>query len=135
MVIVYRARLSNRSLAKLFTTNVAIGTVVRVELVTDGNMTIRGKVGSLLADISVTDSKVGDISTFVLNVIFNVASEFFIVPKLNVILQKGIHIPTISHLRFNNTVLDIESHAIRVASDLTYVPPKSKHSLLFQQTP
>ena len=121
LVIKYWARLSNGSLVNLFTTNVTIGCSFSVNL---ENMKIVGKVSGMFARMKVTDSRVGWISDFFLNAVFNLASEFYITPKLNEFLRNGMPIPSVRGIQLYNSSVYMESHAIRVTTDVNYTTPQ-----------
>ena len=114
-VTVFRARLSNGSLAHLFTMNVTAEVKVVPRL--DGTV-LKAKVLSMENTFTVIDSSVGEISTGVVRLVFNVIKESFIMPKLNETGEKGLLLPTVKHVRFVNSGLQLENECVRAFTDV-----------------
>ena len=118
-VTVLRARLSNGSLAHLFTMNVTAEVKVAPRL--DGTV-LKAKVLSMENTFTVINSNVGPISTALLSLAFGVIKKSFIIPKLNEAGEMGFPLPTIKHVRFINTGFQLENDCLHVFTDVTYSP-------------
>ena len=117
--MVFRARLSDGSLAHLFGMNVTAKITVTPRL--DGTV-LKATVASMEEALSVINSSVGPVSTTLLGLAFDVAKKTFIIPKLNEAGEKGFPLPTVKHVRFTNVGLQLEKDCVRVSTDVTYNP-------------
>jgi len=115
-VTVLRARLADGSLAHLFGMNVTAKITVAVRL--DGTV-LKATVTSMENTFAVINSSVGPISTALLGLAFDVAKKTFIIPKLNEAGGIGFPLPTVNHVRFTNTGLQLEKDCVRVSTDVT----------------
>ena len=118
-VITYRARLANGSVADLFKTKLNVGMYLNIYL---NNSVIKGKVVKFTSAITVTESHIGPISSLILNAVLKLAANFYIIPKLDMVGERGIPIPVLKNVRFTNTQLHLESHGLRIATDVVYSP-------------
>jgi len=118
-VLVFRARLSNGSIAHLFGMNVTAKMTVTPRL---NGTVLKASVTSMEQILDVTESSVGPISATLLGLAFDVAKKTFIIPQLNEVGEKGLPLPTIKHVQFTNTELKLERDCIRVSTDVAYSP-------------
>ena len=118
-IVVFRARLSDSSLAHLFGMNVTAKITVTPRL--DGTV-LKATVASMEEALSVINSSVGPVSTTLLGLAFDVAKKTFIIPKLNEAGEKGFPLPTVKYVRFTNVGLQLEKDCVRVSTDVTYNP-------------
>jgi len=118
-VIVFRARLAAGSLAPLFAINVTAKITVTAKL--DGTV-LKADVTSMEEAFAVINSDVGPISTALLGLAFDVAKKNFIIPKLNEAGNMGFPLPTVKHVQFTNTGLQLEKDCVRVSTDVAYRP-------------
>jgi len=115
-VTVLRARLADGSLAHLFGMNVTAKITVALRL--DGTV-LKATVTSMENTFAVINSSVGPISTALLGLAFDVAKKTFIIPKLNEAGGIGFPLPTVNHVRFTNTGLQLEKDCVRISTDVT----------------
>ena len=116
-VMVFRARLSDGSLAHLFGMNVKAKMAVVPRL---NDAVLKASVVSMEETFAVISSSVGPISITKLKLTFLVAKNFFIIPKLNEVGEKGLPLPTIKYAKFINVGLQLENDCLRVSTDVTY---------------
>jgi len=116
-VAVLRARLTDGSLAHLFSLNVTAKITVTLRL--DGTV-LKATVAFMENTLAVVDSSVGPITTTFLGLAFDVAKNKFIIPKLNEAGEEGFPLPTVGHVRFTNAGLELENDCVRVFTDVTY---------------
>ena len=118
-VVVFRARLSDGSLAHLFRINVTAKITISPRL--DGTV-LKANVTSMEDALTVFDSSVGPISTTVLQLAFDVTKDTFIIPKLNEAGEKGVPLPAVKHVQFTNSGIQLENDCVRVFTDVAYKP-------------
>ena len=118
-VVVLRARLSDGSLAHLFGMNVTAK--IRVAPRLEGTV-LKATVTSMENTLEVVDSRVGRVSAELLGLAFDVAKKSFIIPKLNEAGATGFPLPTVKHVKFTNTAIQLENNCVRVATDVEYSP-------------
>ena len=118
-VAVFRARLSDGSLAHLFALNVTAKMTVVPRL--DGTVP-KAKVNIVDNVLAVINTSVGPISTVWLQRAFHVPKKNFIIPKLNEAGERGFPLPTIKHIKFTNAGMQLENDCIRVFTDVAYSP-------------
>lgn len=112
------ARLSNGSLVPMFKANMTVVLDLQVSL---NKMVLRGNITRLSSVINVTESKIGELSSEVLTLLFNMATKAVILPELNAVGQKGIPVPGFKNVQFVNTRLDNLNRCVRIATDVRYV--------------
>jgi hypothetical protein len=117
--LIYRARYGNGSVDDMFTTNMTVKIALNVSL---ENLVLKGKVDKLTYAISVIDSKVGPLSGGLLKLLFDFIVKAFLIPSLNKVGEKGIPIPNVDDVRFTNAKLNLETSALRIETDVAYVP-------------
>ena len=118
-VVVFWARLPDGSLEQMFVINVTAKITVAPRL--DGNV-LKAKVISMENTLTVIGSNVGPISIPVLEVVFDVVKNTFIIPKLNEAGEMGIPLPALKHAQFINTGLQLEHDCVQVSTDVKYSP-------------
>lgn len=116
--VAFRARLSNGSLVPLFKTNVSVAISLTVSL---SDMILRGNITEITAVVQVTETQIGQISDQILTTLSNLIAKTVAIPRLNVICQKGIPIPSIKDVRFVNIRLENDNHCLRISTDVKYV--------------
>lgn len=112
------ARLSNGSLVPMFKANMTAVLDLQVSL---NKMILRGNITRLSSVIKVTESKIGELSSQVLTMLFNIATKAVILPELNAVGQKGIPVPGFRNVQFVNTRLEYLNRCVRIATDVRYV--------------
>jgi len=115
-VAVLRARLSNGSLAHLFSMNVTAKIAVTPRI--DGSV-LKASVGSMEQTLAVVNTSIGPISTTLLGLAFDVAKNTFIIPKLNKAGEMGFPLPATKNVKFTNMKLQLEKDCVRVSADFT----------------
>jgi len=118
-VAVFRARLSDGSLAHLFRTNVTAKVTVTPRL--DGTV-LKASVSSMENALTVIDSSVGPIAIEMLQLIFEHSENTFIIPKLNEAGEKGFPLPNTMNVKFTNAGIQLENDCVRVFTDVAYSP-------------
>jgi len=116
-VAVLRARLSDGSLAHMFSMNVTAKIAVTPRI---NDTILKATVVSMEQTLTVVDSSIGPISTTLLGLAFDVAKTAFIIPKLNEAGEKGLPLPALKHAQFKNTELRLEIDCLRVSTDVMY---------------
>ena len=117
-VTVFRAHLSNGSLAHLLTMNAT--TEVKVAPRLHGTV-LKAEFRSMKDTFTVVNSSVGEISTDILGFGIDVMKMSFIIPKLNEAGEMGFPLPTIEHVRFFNTGVQLENDCVRVFTDVKII--------------
>ena len=115
-VAVFRARLSDGSLAHLFGMNVRAKTNVTLRL--DGSV-LKATVASMENTLAVADTSVGPMSTALLGLAFDVAKDTYIIPKLNEAGEKGFPLPT-QYVQLTNAEVKLENDCVCVFTDVKY---------------
>jgi len=118
-ICIFRARLSDGSLAHLFAMNVSAKIAVAPKL--DGAV-LKATVTSMEDSLAVFDSSVGPVSAEVLRLAFDVAKKTFIIPKLNEAGERGFPLPSVQHVRFTNAGIELENDCVHVFTDVAYSP-------------
>jgi len=116
LVLVFRARLSNGSLVYLFRTAVTVFVPITPRL---NGTVIQGHIERIKISFKVIDSVVGNIST--LPTIFSGVKQT-VLDMLNEFGQKGFPLPVIKHVELISPGLTLESHALRLTTDIKYSP-------------
>jgi len=116
-VVVFRARLSDGSLAHLFGINITAKITVAPRL--DGTV-LKASVASSENVLAIFNSSVGPISTTSLQ---DFVRETFIFPKLNEAGEQGLTLlPNNERVKFTNAGIRLENDCIRFFTDVVYTP-------------
>lgn len=115
----FYVRLANGSLEPMFKTRLSVTVSLTASL---NGTSLRATIVDVSSTVEVTESEIGEISDPLLNGAFTLISNFFIIPKLNAIGEKGIPIPSVSDVHFTNTRLELADHCMRISADVEYSP-------------
>lgn len=124
-----RARLINGSLVPLFRANVSAAILLTASL--SGDMILRGNITEITSVIHVTETQIGRISDEILTTVSNQIANTIAIPRLNVICQKGIPIPSIKDVRFVNIRMDNDDHCFHISTDVKYIASDETKVLRF----
>ncbi len=72
--------------------------------------------------ITVTDTKIGNITEYSLNLLFKIVSHKFIIPNFNELGAEGLPLPGNEQIAFVNATLNLVENALMLGTDLVWHP-------------
>lgn len=115
----FRARMSNGSLFYLLTADVSAIVGLTMTL---GESALWGNLTGFVPSIVVTDSAVGPVANSALQTALKLAARWFVVPKLNGALQRGVSWSTFGKFKPVNHRLEAQSQFLQIHTDILYEP-------------
>ncbi|GFO20660.1 bactericidal permeability increasing protein [Plakobranchus ocellatus] len=94
------------------------------------------KLNAVISDhsfkLSVLKSAIGQLNPTLLNIVLGGVMDFVVIPKLNKIAAKGVQLPMVGGVQFNNTELILQEGNLLIGTDLQY---KVDNTLRFKVEP
>ena len=115
----YFAKLPNNTIKYLFNTTVAANVSLTASV---HGQNLTATVTEITPEITLTDTKIGDIHSKTLNWTFNTMSQAFIKPKFNELGATGLPLPGNEQISFENPILKLVDNAIMLGTDLVWHP-------------
>ncbi len=115
----YFAKLPNNTIKYLFNTTVAANVSLTASV---HGQNLTATVTKITPEITLTDTKIGDIHSKTLNWTFNTMSQAFIKPKFNELGATGLPLPGNEQISFENPILKLVDNAIMLGTDLVWHP-------------
>lgn len=94
------------------------------------NEKLNGVITDHSFKLSVVKSAVGQLYPSVLNLVIDGILTVVVIPKLNEVAAKGIQLPIVEGVQFNNTLLLLQENYFIIGTDLKY---QEDHSLRFKE--
>ncbi|GFR90355.1 bactericidal permeability increasing protein [Elysia marginata] len=116
------ARTPNKTAAYLATLDVNVSLTLQPSI---KNEKLNGVITDHSFKLSVVKSAVGELHPTVLNLVIDGILTIAVIPELNEIAAKGVQLPIVGGVQFNNTFLLLQEGYLLIGTDLQYKVNKS----------
>ncbi|KAK3731744.1 hypothetical protein RRG08_035413 [Elysia crispata] len=111
------AKTPNNTMAYLATLDVNVSLTLQPQI---KNETLSEVITDHSFNLTVVKSAVGELHASLLNIVIDGILSFAVIPELNNIAAKGVQLPMVGGVQFNNTFLLLQEGNLLIGTDLQY---------------